>query len=147
MIVIYLYHIQYQMYNPIMPFLIVVLLPSLLAYPVYSCKIHGTESGVCTYRYLPSTYNGSDLEKLKIANQNWANNTDGPCKDGEADHCMPFCGRYIASYYPPCVPKSTMAKDRWVEEQVTSIIENRIDAEKSKQGKKRFFKNKACQVR
>ena len=51
---------------------------------------------------------------------------------------MPFCGRYIASYYPPCVPDpgvalyrdqnfpngrfqdhTTRAKDRWVEEQAT----------------------------
>jgi hypothetical protein len=101
-----------------------------------------------------------------MANQNWANETDGPCKDGEADHCMPFCGRYIASYYPPCVPNpgvalerdqnfpngrfqdhTTRAKDRWVEEQVMYIIENRVEMERKKESKKRFYKNKSCQVR
>ena len=59
---------------------------------------------------------------------------------------MPLCSRYIASYYPPCVPKATRDKDRWVEEQVTAIIEKRIGLEKRKEVKKRFMKNKACQV-
>ena len=129
--------------------IVVILLPLLyFVIPIHSCKIHGTESGVCSYRYLPSTYqNGirSDLEAITIANQNWANETDGACKNGEGAHCMPFCGRYIASYYPPCVPKATRDKDRWVEEQVTSIIERRIGLEKRKEAKKRFMKNKACQ--
>lgn len=132
-----------------MPSPIYLLLPSLLAYPVYSCKIQGTDSGVCTYRYLPSTYqDGSQnaLEAITKANRNWANATDGPCNNGEADHCMPFCGKYIANYYPPCVPKDTRKKDRWIEEQVASIIEKRIELEKKKQAKKRFLKNKACQV-
>jgi len=132
-----------------------------------SCKIHGTESGICTNMYLPSTYKNddrSDLEAITMANINWANNTDGPCRDGDGDHCMPFCGRYIANYYPPCVPNSkvalerdqnfpngrfqqhtTRSKDRWVEEQVTSIIQERIDLEKQKLSKKRFYKNQACQ--
>ena len=128
--------------------IVVILLPSFF-FITYSCKIHGTESGVCSYRYLPSTYQDgirSDLEAIEMSNKNWANKTDGPCKNGEADHCMPFCGRYIASYYPPCVPKATRDKDRWIEEQVTVIIEKRLDLEKRKEAKKRFLKNKACQV-
>ena len=130
--------------------IVVIYLPLLcFIIPIYCCKIHGTESGVCSYRYLPSTYQDgfrSDLEAIKIANQNWANKTDGPCKNGEATHCMPFCGRYIASYYAPCVPKAIREKDRWVEEQVTAIIEKRIELENRKEAKKRFMKNKACQV-
>lgn len=93
---------------------------------------------------------------------------------------MPFCGRYIANYYPPCVPNpgvatfekdqnfpegrnrryTTRFKDRWVEEQVTGIIDGRIDVEtnqsaknlgvdgygrKGSKAKIRFHKNKACQ--
>ena len=100
-----------------------------------------------------------------MANINWANGTDGPCKEGEGSHCMPFCGRYIAHYYPPCVPNAGVAlnrdknfpegryhghntreKDRWVEEQVTSIIETQIGLEAKKKAKKRFYKNKTCQV-
>ncbi len=122
----------------------------LLLQPILSCKIQGTESGVCTYRYLPSTYlDGirSELEAIQLANQNWANDTQGPCKHGEGDHCMPFCGKYIANYYPPCVPENTRAKDRWIEEQVATIIDNRIELEKKKQTKRRFYKNRACQVR
>ncbi len=149
---------------------IVILLSSaLLVIPSHQCKIQGTESGVCTYRYLPSTYQDgirSNLEAIGMASQNWANGTDGPCRDGQADHCMPFCGRYIANYYPPCVPNNgvalerdqnfpngrfqdhtTRAKDRWIEEQATSIIENRIEKERRKQSERRFYKNKACQVR
>ncbi len=147
-----------------------ILLLFLLGSPslVRSCKIQGTESGVCTYRYLPSFYQDgtrTKREAIDMANLNWANGTDGPCKDGEGDHCMPFCGRYIAHYYPPCVPNAGVAlerdknfplgrfhrhntreKDRWVEEQVTSIIEKQVDLEAKKKAKKRFYKNKTCQV-
>ena len=116
---------------------------------IYSCKIHGADFGICTYRYLPSTYQDgvrNNLEAIEMANKNWANDTEGPCKYGEADHCMPFCGRYIANYYPPCVSNESRAKDRWVEEQVSSIIAERIEVEKTKTARKHFFKNKACQV-
>ena len=112
---------------------------------------------VCTYRYLSSTYKQStrgDLEAYEVARQQWANSTDGPCKDGEGDHCMPFCGKYIANYYPPCVPvpaaleedinfphgrhhnHTTRTKDRWVEEKVLSLISRRIEIETNKTAKK-----------
>lgn len=132
------------------PKFISTLISCIFLHSSFSCKIHGTESGVCTYRYLPSTYQDgvrNELERIEIANTHWANGTKGPCENGEADHCMPFCGKYIANYYPPCVPKETRAKDRWIEEQATAIINNRIELEKQKQEKRRFYKNKACQVR
>jgi len=152
---------------------------SLLLHAVKGCEIHGTDSGVCTYRYLPETYiNATTKEKKarQIALTNWANDTDGPCKNGEGDHCMPFCGRYIAAYYPVCTPTpnalerdqnfpngrfqdhNTRSKDRWVEEQVTSIIDNRIAIETNRTARRlgvdeygrkgttkiRFHKNKDC---
>ena len=67
---------------------------------------------------------------------------------------MPFCGKYIANYYPPCVPApaalapddnfpegrfhnhTTKTKDRWVEQTVLSIISRRIEIETNKTAKK-----------
>lgn len=76
------------------------------------CKIHGTDSGVCTNRYLPSTYyndgNSNEgfntwEEALENSKTQWALGTDGPCLNGEADFCMPFCVRtkntYLKSSY------------------------------------------------
>ena len=64
-----------------------------------SCIIQGKESGICTYRYLPETYGfgdkNRDIESLDIAYKQWANDTDGPCKNGEADYCVPFCIRLM----------------------------------------------------
>jgi len=57
-----------------------------------SCEIQGMNTGFCDYRYLPKSF---DLEVIKEANKNWQHGTDGPCKEGEADHCMPFCGRLV----------------------------------------------------
>lgn len=35
-----------------------------------------------------------------------------PCEKGnEAHYCMPFCGKYIANYYPPCVPLPLFKED------------------------------------
>ncbi|KAL7473363.1 hypothetical protein ACHAXS_013812 [Conticribra weissflogii] len=130
-----------------------------------ACKIHGTDSGVCTNKYLPSTYSldkndEKDLNAIQKAKDIW--NAE-----------IPFCGRWIASYYSPCVPSrptsewmavdanfpfgrlssddnvdvySVRNKDSWVEEMVTSTVEARIEMEKQK-GKRhyRFYKNKDCQ--
>ncbi len=52
------------------------------------CVIHGTDSGVCTREYLPAS---SELSAIEEAKTKWM-----------AD--MPFCGRFVASYYSPCVP-------------------------------------------
>ncbi|KAL3801115.1 hypothetical protein HJC23_002408 [Cyclotella cryptica] len=133
-----------------------------------ACNIHGTNSGICTNKYHPSTYatNGDelDLNAIQQAKAQWM-----------AD--MPYCGRWIASYYFPCVPSSptnewahpdanfefgrlttgggdgTMTdassvktKDKWVEETVTNTIQSRIEAERAK-GKSHyhFYQNKDCQ--
>ncbi len=147
---------------------LLLILIILHPYQINSCKIQGTQSGVCTYRYLPSFYQDgtrTEREAIDLANLNWANGTEGPCKEGQGDHCMPFCGRYIAHYYPPCVPNegvalnrdqnfpngrflnyNTREKDRWVEEQVLGIIERQVELEGKKKAKKRFYKNKTCQV-
>lgn len=119
----------------------------------WACHIHGTDSGVCSFRYLPSTYMNETVNEKKareIAKSQWANGTDGSCMQGEGDHCMPFCGKYIAAYYPVCVPKTqafdgdhnfprgrfkyhtVQSKDRWVERTVASMIEQRIALETNK---------------
>mmetsp|Transcript_7811 Transcript_7811/g.14717 ORF Transcript_7811/g.14717 Transcript_7811/m.14717 type:complete len:201 (+) Transcript_7811:1570-2172(+) len=128
-------------------------------YPVtFACDIHGTDSGVCSFRYMPSTYINDTVNEKKaraIAKSQWANDTEGPCLHGEGDHCMPFCGKYIAAYYPVCVPKTQsldgdynfpngrfkdhtriQSKDRWVERTVVSIIEQRIVIETNKTARK-----------
>lgn len=134
------------------------------------CEIHGTDSGQCTYRYLPETYqNETEKQARNIAQSLWA------CEDG--DDCMPYCGKYIAAYYPVCVPQTsflsrdqnfpqgrflshtTREKDRWVEESAIAMIEERISIETNRTARKlgvdeygnkgrtkvRFHKNKACQ--
>lgn len=120
------------------------------AAPALSCKIQGTDSGVCTDEYLPSTYGDDRTLSVQVAQKRWMNGTDGPCRNGEGDHCMPFCGKWIANYYAPCVPApmsfaqskgypggrhkkfSVREKDRWVEETVTNVIANRIKIEINK---------------
>lgn len=122
-----------------------------------ACHIHGTDSGLCSFRYMPSTYLNETVNEKKareIARSQWANGTEGPCMNGEGDHCMPFCGKYIAAYYPVCVPKSQaingdhnfpngrfkyhtiQSKDRWVERTVASTIEQRIAVETNKTARK-----------
>jgi len=44
--------------------------------------------------YLPETYGGG-VKGIESAEKQWKIGTDGPCKNGTADHCMPFCGRWI----------------------------------------------------
>ena len=136
------------------------------------CQIQGTDSGQCTYRYLPETHKNETVKEKqarKIAQSLWA------CDDG--DNCMHYCGKYIAAYYPVCVPQASFfsrdqnfpqgrflshtvrEKDRWVEENVLAMIEERISIETNKTARKlgvdefgskgrtkvRFHKNKACQ--
>lgn len=109
-----------------------------------ACYVQNTDSGVCTTKYLPAS---SSLEDIERARERWT-----------AD--LPFCGRYIASYYAPCVPGrptdawtapdphfpegrladpdderddarySVRSKDRWVERMVTGTIAARIEREK-----------------
>jgi hypothetical protein len=63
--------------------LLVVLTPSS-----FGCTIHNTDSGICTNKYFPLS---SQLDAISRAKTLWM-----------AD--MPYCGRWIASYYSPCVP-------------------------------------------
>ena len=65
---------------------------------IQGCMLHGTESGICSYRYLPDTYGGG-LEGKEVANKEWKLGTDGACKNGDADHCMPFCGKWIGKIF------------------------------------------------
>ena len=97
-----------------------------------------------TKKYLPSS---SELAAIEESKALWT--TD-----------MPFCGRWIASYYKPCVPSrpteawaaadgnfpagrligrvddgpedvtSIRNKDKWVEGTVAAAIQSRIDLEK-----------------
>ena len=64
--------------------LLLILLLSSFDYSS-SCLLHGSDTGICTYEYLPETYGGG-REGIEIANKKW------DCKD---DTCMPFCGRWI----------------------------------------------------
>lgn len=74
-----------------------------------ACKIHGTESGFCETRYLPSTYTSATVgdgvklsykEALKRATSQWKNNTDGPCQLGQSEFCMPFCVCFFLFFFP-----------------------------------------------
>jgi hypothetical protein len=60
-----------------------------------ACNIHGTNSGICTNKYHPSTHatNGNelDLDAIQQAKMQWMVD-------------MPYCGRWIASCYFSCVP-------------------------------------------
>ena len=134
-----------------------------LLLPVHSCKLQGTDSGVCTYQYLPETYQNDTTDEKRarqISQEKWA------CED--ASTCAPFCGRFIAAYYPVCVPTpnpypnrqfnhTIIMKDRWVEEQFNLIVSNRFkintesrslgvdDDEEKRKSDNPFHKNKACQ--
>jgi len=132
---------------------ILLLFLQVLFQPCTSCNIHGTDSGICTNEYLPETY-GEGLAGMERSSKRWQHGTDGPCKYGDADHCMPFCGKYIANYYPPCIPapmslppdqnypngryiKHTVrTKDKWIEETVMSTIQRRIDIETNETARK-----------
>ncbi len=121
-----------------------------------ACQIQGSDTGICTRQYLPETY-GTGLDGLRIAKRQWSNETvEGPCSDEKnmASHCMPFCGRYIANYYPPCIPFATylepdqnfprgrhgsftvLTKDKWVEETALKYISERIQKETNETAKK-----------
>lgn len=54
----------------------------------FGCAIHNSNSGVCTKKYLPTS---DDLQAIEESTIRW-----------KAD--LPFCGKYIGNYYPPCVP-------------------------------------------
>lgn len=124
----------------------------------FACKISEYESGTCSYRYLPKSYKNSTVKERqarKLALAQWKNGTEGgPCEDGEGEHCMSFCGKYIANYYPPCVPNvesidadrnfpdgrwksfNVKTKDRWIEQETIRIIEERIAIETNKTARK-----------
>ncbi len=136
----------------------VFLLVAVASCTVDGCQIHGVDSGVCTHRYLPETYENGHMSKRearRMAQSMWANATDDDESSCSGEHCMPFCGRYIANYYPPCVPNNgafelkkdrnfpngrnqltTAMKDRWVEVQVMAIIAERIAIETNKTARK-----------
>ena len=122
----------------------------ILSYVVAAsaCKIQNVDSGVCTYKYL---VDGSlDIEQIEQAKLRW-----------EED--MPFCGKYVNSY-APCVPQASAAslpgwltsdanvdlkalreKDRWVQEETSATIAERIENERIFSNKHRYFKNNDCQ--
>ena len=119
--------------------LIIVSLTGYIVRLSESCKIQGEKhSGVCLYDYIDGS------------NRNW------DCQDN--DRCMPFCGRYIANFYPPCVPSrqflerdrnfpegrftnhTTLDKDRWIEQKVKEIFEL------SERRKGYFFKDEDCRL-
>ncbi|KAL9189140.1 hypothetical protein ACHAXT_011630 [Thalassiosira profunda] len=133
-----------------------LLLAVLAASTSCACVLHGTDSGVCTSRYLPAS---TELESLEAAKDLWTQD-------------MPFCGRFIASYYKPCVPslptkewaaadanfpdgriissdarvdaQMIRKKDSWVEESVTSAVQARVEAEKQR-GSRHYRGNKDCE--
>lgn len=123
----------------VLAFVVFLKLPLLEV--VHACEIHGHDVGECTKRYLPATY-GEGLDAITTANKQWMNGTEGECSEGQGDHCMPFCGVYLANYYPPCVPSSkslprdqnfldgrhmnhtTRTKDRWIETTALETLRN-----------------------
>mmetsp|Transcript_11296 Transcript_11296/g.20728 ORF Transcript_11296/g.20728 Transcript_11296/m.20728 type:complete len:259 (+) Transcript_11296:128-904(+) len=138
--------------------LVIILLHAILT-ASFGCIIQNSDSGVCTRKYLPQT---SDLDAIEEARVRWM-----------AD--IPFCGKWISSYFAPCVPSlptkawtaadpnfpdgrltfssdeqvdvhSIRSKDRWIEQTVTNTIQARIDLEKQ-QGSSHYhyFRNKDCQ--
>ena len=76
-------------------FMLKLLLLSAIATAACGCYIHNTDSGFCTRKYLPAS---SELADIESAKKRWT-----------AD--LPFCGRFIASYYAPCVP--SLPIDEW----------------------------------
>ena len=101
----------------------------------FSCVISGTDSGTCSKRYLPSTY-GNDVSAIDTARSLW---------DCEGRDCLPFCGKFVASY-EICLPKSdgvplppdqnfpngrfhhttsTYYKDSWVKKTALETIANK----------------------
>lgn len=146
---------------------LLVSLPVFFLQSIIACNIHGTNSGICTNKYLPSTYaidgDSLNLEAIQKAKSEWQ-------KD------MPYCGRWIASYYSPCVPSkpnkewessdinfefgrlvkeksvtdvhvaSIQSKDKWVQDTVASTVQSRIESEREKgSGHYHFYQNKDCQ--
>lgn len=111
----------------------------LLAAPCTGCELGGgaADSGFCTRRYRPETH-GFGIEGVGLSNRQWQ------CRD--EDHCMPYCGLYVASYYPVCVPSqraierdrnfphgrhtnhTVLAKDMWVARTAEATIASRPDS-------------------
>ena len=118
-----------------MHFLGFLLFGLLLLRRGFSCVISGTDSGTCSKRYLPSTY---DVRAIETARSLW---------DCEGRDCLPFCGKFVASY-EICLPKSdgvplppdqnfphgrfhhttsTYYKDSWVKKTALETIANKQD--------------------
>ena len=156
--------------NNFLPLLLLVITLLLTIQSTFGCRIHNSNSGVCTKKYLPTS---TELDAIEEAKTRW-----------QAD--LPYCGRFVASYYSPCVPSkptdawiapdanfpngrlaasdqknvvgvigggdeeedvhSIRNKDAWVEQTVTRTIQARIDLEKQ-QGSSHYhyFRNKDCQ--
>ena len=112
-----------------------------------SCKLHGSDidSGVCLYSFFQSN---NDDNKDAITKR-WN------CYDNE--QCMPFCGKWIADYYSPCVPSiqkitkadrnfpqgrfhkhSTFMKDQWIKQKVEHVFEE------SQRSRGYFYNNEDC---
>ena len=136
--------------NSFLPLLLLVITLLLTIQSTFGCRIHNSDSGVCTKKYLPTS---PELDAIEEAKTRW-----------QAD--LPYCGRFVASYYSPCVPSkptdawiapdanfpngrlaasgdsttadeeedvhSIRSKDAWVEQTVTRTIQARIDLRSNK---------------
>ena len=76
--------------------LLVITLLLLTIQSTFGCQIHNSDSGVCTKKYLPTS---TELDAIEEAKTRW-----------QAD--LPYCGRFVASYYSPCVPSKPT--DAWI---------------------------------
>ena len=77
------------------PLLFVFLASLIIVQLSFGCIIHSSNSGVCTKKYLPVS---GDLQAIEESTSRW-----------KVD--LPFCGKYVGNYYPPCVP--TLPTSAW----------------------------------
>ena len=65
------------------PLHLMIMISSFI-FPIHhSCMIQGTDSGICTFQYLPQ--NNNIMLSINYAKERWS------CPHEEAEHCMPFC--------------------------------------------------------
>ena len=79
-----------------LPLLLLVITLLLTIQSTFGCQIHNSNSGVCTKKYLPTS---PELDAIEEAKTRW-----------QAD--LPYCGRFVSSYYSPCVPSKPT--DAWI---------------------------------
>ena len=89
--------------------IILILLALSLLSVASACRIHGTDSGVCTYKYTTSSQ--ATLEQIESAKKRYEND-------------MPFCGKYV-HYYPACVPAASSSRS--YDESIPNFLVNSDD--------------------